>query len=230
MMAASASPMRVQAGLGRAAQRAVACLRGMTRPVSAQNELNAVAFTATGEPELSLALGEMLYRLGPQAHLRIEEYLAAYLEKEYIEGGLWKAQTISPHLVNDLLNRRSFARDCNVVLYNGNLTQPEDVLPLIRLLAQSERKNLLLAAQKIEGQAGSALVATCVQNRERFGLQFVLVNLIRAGENALRDLQDLGRPDRRESVRPQAGGCSAPSAPAIWGAPTMPKWSKTVCG
>lgn len=205
MVAAGANPMRVQAGLHRAAQRAVACLREMTRPVSAQNELNAVAFTATGEPELSLALGEMLYRLGPQAHLRIEEYLAAYLEKEYIEGGLWKAQTISPHLVNDPLNRRSFARDCNVVLYNGNLTRPEEVLPLIRLLAQSERKNLLLAAQKIEGQAGSALVATCVQNRERFGLQFVLVNLIRAGENALRDLQDLAVLTGAKVFDPQAG-------------------------
>lgn len=205
MVSAGANPMRVQAGLHRAAQRAVACLREMTCPVTAQNELNAVAFTATGQPELSLALGEMLYRLGPQAHLRIEEYLAAYLEKEYIEGGLWKAQTISPHLLNDPLNRRSFARDCNVVLFNGNLTQPEDVLPLIRLLAQSERKNLLLAAQKIEGQAGSALVATCVQNRERFGLQFVLVNLIRAGENALRDLQDLAILTGAKVFDPQAG-------------------------
>lgn len=216
-VAAGANPARIQAGIQKATRRAADLLQQMSRPVMEQNDLNAIALTATNEPDLSLALGEMLYRLGPQAHLQIEEYLAAYLEKEYIEGGLWKAQTISPHLVNDPLNRRSCTRNCNVVLFNGNLNQPEDVLPLIQLLARSERKNLLLAAQKIDGQAASALVATCVQNRERFGLEFTLVNLVRAGENALHDLQDLAALTGAKLFDPQAGDSLRAIQPADMG-------------
>ncbi|GAB4494569.1 MAG: chaperonin GroEL [Anaerolineales bacterium] len=204
-IAAGANPVRVQTGIQKATRRALQWLDEMSRPVMEQNDLNAIALTATGQPELSLALGEMFHRLGAQAYVSVEEYLAAYLEKEYIEGGLWKAKLISTHLISDPLSGKSIVTDCNVVLFNGNLTQAEEVLPLIRLLSQSERKNLLLAAQKIEGQAASLLVATCVQNRERLGLQFVLVNLVRAGENALRDLQDLACLTGAKLFDPQAG-------------------------
>lgn len=216
-VSAGANPARVQAGIRKATQRAVELLQEMSRPVTEQNDLNAVALTATGEPDLSLALGEMFHRLGGQAYVAIEEYMAAYLEKEYIDGGLWKAKSISTHLISDPLSGKSTATDCNVVLFNGNLTQAEDVLPLIRLLSQSERRNLLLAAQKIEGQAASVLVATCVQNRERLGLQFVLVNLVRAGENALRDLQDLACLTGAKLFDPQAGETLQSIQPADMG-------------
>lgn len=205
LVAAGANPARVQIGIQKGTRRALDVLRAMSRPVDGQNDLNAIAFTAINEPDLSLALGEMFHRLGNQAYIAIEEYMAAYLEKEYINGGLWKAKSISPHLISDPLTRKSAAADCNVVLFNGNLTQAEEVLPLIRLLSQRERKNLLLAAQKIEGQAASVLVASCVQNRERLGLQFVLVNLERAGEKALFDLQDLACLTGAKLFDPQAG-------------------------
>lgn len=204
-VAAGANPARIQAGIQKATRQAVKLLQQMSRPVMEQNDLNAIALTATNEPDLSLALGEMFHRLGKQAYVAIEEYMAAYLDKEYIDGGLWKAKSISTHLISDPLSGKSTATHCNVVLFNGNLNQPKDVLPLIQLLARSERKNLLLAAQKIEGQAASVLVATCVQNRERLGLQFVLVNLVRAGEHALHDLQDLACLTGAKVFDPQAG-------------------------
>lgn len=204
-VSAGANPVRVQAGIQKATRRAVELLNEMSRPAREQNDLSAIALTATGEPDLSLALGEVLHRLGAQAYVAIEEYMAAYLDKEYIDGGLWKAKSISTHLISDPLSGKSIATDCNVVLFNGNLTQAEDVLPLIRLLSKNERRNLLLTAQKIEEQAANALVATCVQNRERLGLQFVLVNLVRAGENALRDLQDLACLTGAKLFDPQAG-------------------------
>ncbi len=216
-VAAGANPARVQAGIQKAALRAVELLQQMSRPVTEQNDLNAISLTATGEPELSLALGEMFHRLGRLAHVDIEEYMASYLGKEYIDGGLWKAKSISMRLVSEPMTGKSAVADCNVVLFNGNLTQAEDVLPLLRLLSQAERKNLLLAAQKIEGQAANALVATCVQNRERLGLQFVLVNLARAGENALRDLQDLACLTGAKLFDPQAGETLQSIQPADMG-------------
>lgn len=216
-VSAGANPARVQAGIRKATQRTLELLQEMSRPVTEQNDLSAVALTATNEPDLSLALGEMFQRLGGHAYVAIEEYMAAYLDKEYINGGWWKAKSISMHLVSDPLSGKSIATDCNVVLFNGNLTQAEEVLPLIRLLSQGERRNLLLAAQKIEGQAANALVATCVQNRERLGLQFVLVNLVRAGENALRDLQDLACLTGAKLFDPQAGEMLQSIQPADMG-------------
>ncbi|MCJ7435731.1 MAG: hypothetical protein MUO77_19805 [Anaerolineales bacterium] len=51
--------------------------------------MDLVAYTTTHEPELSFVLGEMFNLLGEYAHVVIEEYMAPYLEREYITGGRW---------------------------------------------------------------------------------------------------------------------------------------------
>ncbi len=115
--------------------------------------------------------------------------MAPYLEREYIEGGRWQAKLVSPHLISEAGTGKATCRECNVVLFNGNLTTADEVLPTIKILSQSEHKNLLLVAQKISDEALNTLVASYVQNKPK--LQFVLVDLVNAGEKALNDLQDL---------------------------------------
>lgn len=59
----------------------------MARPVREEEELTGLAETVTGEPELSLILGDMFDVLGASAHITIEDYVAPYLDRTYYEGG-----------------------------------------------------------------------------------------------------------------------------------------------
>ena len=188
-VAAGASPVRVQAGIQKATLRVIAALRDMATPVTSQQQLALLAYCTTQDPELSLILGEMFDRLGEHAHVEIENYMAPFLEREYIDGGRWQAKLISPHLISESGSGKATCRECNVVLFNGNLTKADEVLPTIKILSQKEQKNLLLVAQKISDEALNTLVATYVQNKPK--LQLVLVDLVNAGEKALNDLQDL---------------------------------------
>ena len=188
-VAAGASAVRVQAGIQKATRHAIASLSKMAMPVKNAEQLVSVAYTATREPELSFMLGEMFDLLGEHAHVTVEKYMAPYLEREYIDGGQWKTRLISPLLVSVAGSGKAIARDCNVVLFNGNLSSAEDVLAIIKILGAKEQKNLLLVAQKISGEAANILVASYVKNKPK--LQFVLVELTRAGGKAMNDLQDL---------------------------------------
>ncbi len=214
-VAAGASPLRVQEGIQKATQRAIATLKEMAFPVVCQEQMASVAFCVTREPELSFLLGEMFDLLGDHAHLEIEKYMAPYLEREYIDGSQWQAKLVSPHLVSAIGNNKAISRDCNVVLFNGNLASAEEVLPLIKILSQSEQKNLLLVAQKISDAALNILVATYAQNKQR--LQFVLVDLVQAGEKALNDLQDLSLLTGARLFNPVAGDKLAAIKPADMG-------------
>ncbi len=202
-VAAGASPVKVQVGIERATLCAIAALKEMALPITSQEQLACVAYTATREPEMSFLLGEMFDLLGKNAHVTVENYLAPYLEREYLDGGRWQAKLVSHHLVSIPGTGKAIAHDCNVVLFNGTLSKAEEVLPLVKILSQSERKNLLLVAQKISDQALNILVATFVQNRPR--LQFVLVDLTRTGEKAWHDLQDLSQLTSARLFDPQAG-------------------------
>lgn len=214
-VAAGASPVRVQGGIQKATQRAISVLKSMTSPVICQEQLASVAYCATQEPELSFILGEMFDLLGQHAHVVIEKYIAPYLEREYIDGGQWQAKLISPRLISAIGNDKAVSRDCNVVLFNGNLSSAEEVLPLIKILSQSEQKNLLLVAQKISDAALNTLVATYIQNKQR--LRFVLVDLIQAGEKALNDMQDLSLLTGARLFNPVAGDQLAAIKPADMG-------------
>jgi chaperonin GroEL len=200
---AGANPVRIQVGIQKAAEHAVTALRQMAIPVTSQEELALVAYATTHEPELSFVLGEMFDLLGEHAHVVIEEYMAPYLEREYITGGRWQARLISPYLVSAPGSGKAVARDCNVVLVNGNLTTAEEVLPLLCLLGEKEKKNLLLVALKISGEALNTLVATYSRNKGT--LEFVLVDLARAGEKALNDMQDLALLTGAKLFDPGAG-------------------------
>jgi chaperonin GroEL len=212
---AEASPVRVQAGIQKATQRAIAVLKEMAFPVTCQEQLSSVAYCATRESELSFLLGEMFDLLGDHAHLEIEKYIAPYLEREYIDGGQWQAKLVSPHLTSATGAGKAIARECNVVLFNGNLSSAEEVLPLIKLLSEQEQKNLLLVAQKISDAALNILVATHVQNKHR--LRFVLVDLVQAGEKALNDMQDLSLLTGARLFNPVAGDQLAVIKPADLG-------------
>jgi chaperonin GroEL len=141
--------------------------------------------------------------LGKHAYVTVEKYMAPYLEREYINGGQWQAKLISPHLISVPESGKAICRDCNVVLFNGSLSKAEEALALIKILSTKEQKNLLLVAQKITGDALNILVASYVQNKQK--LKFVLVDLVRAGEQALNDLQDLAVLTGARLFSPEAG-------------------------
>lgn len=214
-VSAGASAVRVQAGIQEATQRVIARLNEMAVPVTSQEQLVSVAYTATREPEISFILGEMFDLLGQHAHVVVEKYMAPYLEREYINGGQWQAKLISPHLITTPGSAKAVGRDCNVILFNGNLSTAQEVLPLIKILSEKEQKNLLLVAQKISGEALNILVATYVQNKNK--LQFVLVDLLRAGENALNDLQDLSTLTGARLFNPETGDRLTAIKPADMG-------------
>ena len=185
--AAGANPMLLRSGLDRAARAALNALSEMARPVEDEDDLVAIAETITGEPDLSLLLGEVFDLLGSDAHVDIEEYVAPYLEREYKEGGRWKGHLTSPYLITDPPTRRAILSNCSVALYGGDVVSFEDLQPLLEQVARSENRRLTLLAYDIKGVALSTLVANHQQNR----VEVVAAALRRPESKRRTDFQDL---------------------------------------
>jgi chaperonin GroEL len=185
--AAGANPMLLRSGLGSAAHAALDALIGLARPVAGEDDLISVAETVTGEPELSLLIGEIFDLLGPDAHVSIEEYVAPYFEREYKEGGRFQGRLASPYLITDPPTRRAIQSGCHVALYGGEVTSLEDLQPLLELVAGSESKRLLLLAHDVKGIALSTLVA----NHQKGHLKVVAAALRRPEAKRRTDFQDL---------------------------------------
>lgn len=186
-LAAGADAMLVSRGVTLAAEAALAQLSAMAQPVSDEDRLQQLAQTITGHARLSLVLAELFDLLGPDAFITIEDYVAPYLEREYVEGGRWQARLASPYLTSDPHERRAAVQDGAVALFAGPLREIDDIRPLLELVLSSERKRLLLVAQEISGAA----LATLVLNHQRKQLQLMAVELRRGEPRRLDDFADL---------------------------------------
>jgi chaperonin GroEL len=187
-IAAGGNAMVVRDGIAQGLRIADATLAEQAQPVVGEEAITRVAESLTGEPRLSVVLGEMFDVLGPQAHITVENYVAPYLERVYYSGGRWSAQLQSPYLLTDQVGKRAVQEDCDVVVYQGRVKTVEDVEPLVQLLGQrAEKKPLLIICQEVSGDALSVLVSA----HHRSDLKMILTGLRRVGDSQRNDFTDL---------------------------------------
>ena len=185
-VAAGAQVRDLTEGMQQAVDCAIDALQVMARPVRDDADLLRVAMTVTADSSLSTVLAEIYGRLGADAAIAIEEYLASYTEREYLPGGVWQGRLAAWGLATTADQRLAECHNGIVVLYEGVVEQLDQVLPLLELVTE-QKKPLVLIANRI---AGSAL-QTMVLNQQRGIMPVVAVELRSFGpENSL-DFADL---------------------------------------
>jgi chaperonin GroEL len=179
-------PVLVKRGVEGALGVALEALVDQSQPATGEEHLSRLAQTMTGDPDMSLLLGEMLDVLGPGAHITVEDYEAPYLERTYQDGGNWRAAIASPYLLTDVAGRRAVLEDCHVALCAGTVDSADDVAPLLALVAQHKGR-LLLVAHDVSGKG----LNTLLTNHDRKIVKAVAVWLRRGGEDRANDFRDL---------------------------------------
>lgn len=197
---AGADVAALRLGMTAATDAALDALQAMARPICGERDLLHVAQTATGEPRISALLAEIYDILGADAYVMVEEYLAPYLEREYLQGGQWKAHLVSPFLLTSPELQSAVMHDAAVALFAGDIGDLDAVRPLLEILATTERR-LLLVANRIDGSA----LTTLVLNHERKQIQLVAATLYRAGELNRHDFEDLALLTSARLLSPETG-------------------------
>ncbi len=192
LLAGGISYMALRRGVEQAVATALEALRSATRPLENDQQILALAQSICTDQRLSLLIAELFDILGANASITIERFAAPYLEREYIAGGRWKARLASGYFAQSADPRsyspqRALLNDAAVVLFAGDLESVEDVVPLLELLAATEKPQLVLIARHISGPA----LTTLVVNHQRGLLPMIAVELQEIGARCDRDLQDL---------------------------------------
>jgi chaperonin GroEL len=204
--AAGGSAVSFRAGVARATATAIAALRAAARPINGLQPLRRLAETITGEPALSAHLAGILSEIGPDAFVRIEKYAAPYTAHEFQAGARWTGSLASQYFVTDLAEQTAELTDCDVALFDGDVSSLEDIRPLLELSLMSPGRGLLLVANEISGAALTTLVA----NQRPDVKRIAVVALKRPATQRTSDFQDLGIFTTATVLSPQTG-CSLQS-------------------
>ena len=159
LIAAGHNPMLLRKGLEAAAHDAVSQLTGLAEDIqSKKGRVAEVATISAGDAEIGNLIADVIDKVGKDGVVTVEEGQGLLLESEVVEGFTFDRGFVSPYMVTDTARMEAVYDKPAIVITDKKISSIQEFLPLLEKLAQSGKKDLVLIAEDVEGEALGTLV------------------------------------------------------------------------
>lgn len=185
--AMGSNAMSIRAGIERAAGDVIKKLTTMATPVSGDAEIRNVASISAENEELGRIIADTIKKVGQDGVVTVEESQSTGLESEVAEGLEFDKGYISPYFVTNPERMEAEMKDVPVLVTDMKISIVKDILPLLESLAQTGKKDLVIIADDVDGEA----LATFVVNKLRGGFNVLAVKAPGYGDRKKAMLADI---------------------------------------
>jgi chaperonin GroEL len=159
LIAAGHSPMQLRRGLEEAAHEVLAKLGSFSEDIKANKQRVAeVATISAGDPEIGNLIADVIDKVGKDGVVTVEEGQGLALESEVVEGFTFDRGFVSAYMVTDTARMEAVADKPAIVVTDKKISSIQEFLPLLEKLAAAGKKDLVLIAEDVEGEALGTLV------------------------------------------------------------------------
>lgn len=179
--------MAIRAGMEAARDAAVAELKKMAKPVSGKADVKQVATVSAESEELGAIIAETVEKVGASGVVTVEESQGMDLSSEVVEGLQIDKGYVSPYMVTTTERMEAEMKDAPILITDKKIGNVQEILPLLEKVAQSGRKELVIVADDVEGDA----LATFVVNRLRGAFNVLAIKAPGYGDRKKEMLADI---------------------------------------
>ncbi len=159
LIAAGHNPMQLRKGLEKATEQALKKLATLSESIEGNKKRVAeVATISAGDAEIGALIAEVIEKVGKDGVVTVEEGQGLKLESEVVEGFTIDKGFVSPYFVTDPARMEAIYNKPAIVVTDKKLSSTQDFLPLLEKLAQAGKKDLVLIAEDVDGEALTTLV------------------------------------------------------------------------
>lgn len=159
LIAAGHNPMLLRKGLEAAAQDVISKLSGKAENIQGkQSRVAEVATISAGDAEIGKLIGDVIGKVGKDGVVTVEEGQGLELESEVVEGFTFDRGFVSPYMVTDTARMEAVYDKAAVVVTDQKIASIQEFLPLLEKLAQTGKKDLVIIAEDVEGEALGTLI------------------------------------------------------------------------
>jgi chaperonin GroEL len=184
---AGANPMLIKHGIEKATVAVVEALKGMSRAVKDKEDIAHVAAISAADKEIGELIAEVMDKVGKDGVITVEESKGLAFEKEYVEGMQLDRGYISPYFVTNPERMEAELEEPYVLITDKKISAVTDIVPLLEKLVQIGKRELLIIAEDVEGEA----LATLVLNKLRGMLNVIAVKAPGFGDRRKEMLRDI---------------------------------------
>lgn len=157
-VAAGANPMAIRRGIEKAVQEVIKELDGIAKPVKQSNEIANVAAISADDAQVGQLIAEVMEVVGEDGIVTVEESQTLGLEKEVVEGMQFDRGYVSPYMVTDTTRMEAVYENTPILITDKKISSIQELLPLLEKLSAEGKKDLVIIAEDVEGEALTTLV------------------------------------------------------------------------
>jgi chaperonin GroEL len=179
--------MGVKLGIEAAADAVIKELKAMAKPIKSKAEIAQVATISAESAEFGEIIANAIDKVGKDGVVTVEESQSFGVESEFVEGMQFDRGYISPYMVTDGERMEADYDDPQILITDKKISSIKEILPLLEKLAQTGKKELVIIAEDIDGEA----LATLVVNKIRGVFNTLAIKAPGFGDRRKEMLQDI---------------------------------------
>jgi chaperonin GroEL len=146
-----------------------------------------VATISAQDPEVGKMIAKVIGKVGKDGVITVEESQTFGLAEEIVEGMKFDKGYISPYMITSAESMEAELKDPHILITDKKISAISEILPLLEKLAQAGKKEMVIIAEEVEGEA----LATLVVNKLRGILNVLAVKAPGFGDNRKAMLEDI---------------------------------------
>ena len=159
LIAAGHNPMLLRKGLEHASSDVIKQLEKMSETITGDSARVAeVATISAGDAEIGKLIADVMAKVGKDGVVTVEEGQGLELESEVVEGFTFDRGFVSPYMVTDTSRMEAAFNKPAIVITDKKISSIQEISGLMEQLAQSGKKDMVLIAEEVEGDALTMLV------------------------------------------------------------------------
>lgn len=159
LIAAGHNPMELKKGIEEAGKEVVAALDGQSESIEGNTARVAeVATISAGDAAIGKLIADVIEKVGKDGVVTVEAGQGLEMEAEVVEGFSMDKGWASPFFVTDAGRQEAVFEKPSIIITDKKISTAAELLPLIEKLAQAGKKDIVLIADEVDGEALSILV------------------------------------------------------------------------
>jgi len=181
------NPMLLKHGIMQATETVVEELRKMAVKIDTKGDIGHVATNSAADAEIGNLIADVMDKVGKDGVITVEESKSMQFEQEFVEGMQFDRGYLSAYFITSAENMEAVISDAYVLINEKKISAAQDIVPLLEKLVQIGKRELVIIAEDIDGEA----LATLVLNKLRGMLNVLAVKAPGFGDRRKAMLQDI---------------------------------------
>lgn len=159
LIAAGVNPMELRKGIEKAGAEVVKGINKAAEKIEGDDtKVAEVATISAGDAEIGKLIAEVISKIGKDGVVTVEAGQGLEMEQEIVEGFSYDKGYSSPFFVTDVNRQEAVFEKPAILVTDKKISAASDILPLLEKCAQAGKKDLVIIAEEVEGEALSLLV------------------------------------------------------------------------